>query len=234
MRSLRFLSRHGLSVTGPAAVLGGRELGVRVFCGIDWSERHHDVALVDESGALVVKERVGDDAAGFRRLLELLAEHGAEPGVTGIAIETDQGLVVAALAGAGFTIHVINPVAVARYRDRHSPSKAKSDPGDALVLANVLRTDLDQHRPMPADSSAAQAVRVLARAQQDSVAERLRIQGRLRSTLRLFYPAALQALTDLGTAAAAEVLLVAPSPAEAARLRPSCPGPRRSAAGCGS
>ena len=193
-----------------------------VWCGIDWAERHHDVALVDDDGKLLVKQRIIDDPAGFRALLELLAAHGAV--VTGedatpIAIETASGLLAAALIGSGFTLYAINPLAVSRYRDRYAVSRAKSDAGDAFVLANILRTDRAQHRQVPADSELVRAIRVLARGQQDAVWDRQQAQNKLRSQLREYYPAALSTFPDLASPVAIEVLLLAPTPAAAARLR---------------
>jgi transposase len=138
-----------------------------VYCGIDWAESHHDVALVDQDGQLLAKCRIGDDAAGYRLLLDLLADHGDTPEEPiPIAIETSRGLLVAALRTGSRKVFAINPLAAARYRDRHGVSRKKSDPGDALVLAHILRTDMAMHRPLPADSDHARAVSVLARAQQ--------------------------------------------------------------------
>ena len=190
-----------------------------IWCGIDWAEHHHDIALVDDLGKLIIKLRIDDDAAGFAALLTLLAEHGAGPDTpVPIAMETAHGLLAAALVGAGYPLFPINPLAVARYRDRYSVSRAKSDAGDAFVLANVLRTDLDAHRPLPADSELAQAVRVLARAQQDAVWDRQQTGNKLRSLLREYYPAALIAFGDLAQPVAIEVLQLAPTPTMAARL----------------
>ena len=143
---------------------------MEVFCGIDWAEDHHDVALVDATGNVVGKRRIGDDAAGFTQLLQLLAEAGdsAENPIP-VAIETSRGLLVACLRATGRSVYAINPKAVDRYRDRHGVTGKKSDAGDALVLAHILRTDLAAHRPLPADSELAQAIAVLARAQQDAV-----------------------------------------------------------------
>ncbi len=165
---------------------------MEVFCGIDWAEDHHDVALVDTTGNVVGKRRIGDDAAGFTQLLQLLAEAGdsAENPIP-VAIETSRGLLVACLRATGRAVYAINPKAVDRYRDRHGVTGKKSDAGDALVLAHILRTDLAAHRPLPADSELAQAIAVLARAQQDAVWERTCAHNKLRSLLREYYPALL-------------------------------------------
>jgi transposase len=164
-----------------------------IFCGIDWAEDHHDVAIVDEYGALLAKRRIGDDLTGFSELSALLAEH-TDTAVfvpVDIGIETDRGLLVA----AGHVVVPINPRAVSRYRDRHAVSGAKSDPGDALVLAQIMRTDRAVHRALPADTEAAMALRVLARAHQDAIWTRQQTGNRLRSLLREFFPAALQAFS---------------------------------------
>jgi transposase len=193
-----------------------------IWCGIDWAERHHDVALVDDDGKLIAKRRIGDDLSGFTALLELLTEHRAISNgecATPIAIETANGLLPAALLASGFTVYAINPLAASRYRDRYAVSRAKSDAGDALVLANVLRTDRSAHRPIPADSELVRAVRVLARAQQDAVWERQQAQNKLRSLLREYYPSALATFDDLAAPVAREVLTVAPTPDHARRLR---------------
>jgi transposase len=119
-------------------------------CGIDWSDDHHDVAIVDDQARVVARTRVDDDAAGFGQLLALLAEHhDGEPASIEIAIETDKGLFVASLVAAGFTVFPINPRAAARYRERHAQTGGKSDRGDAVLLANVLRTDRHAHRRCP-------------------------------------------------------------------------------------
>jgi transposase len=154
-----------------------------VFCGIDWAEDHHDIALVDRDGGLLARLRIGDDAAGLAALLELLAEHGdssADP--VPVAIETPRGLLVACLRATGRPVYPVNPMAVARYRERHSAARGKSDKGDSLALAGILRTDMRAHRPLPADSELAQAIAVLARAQQDAVWDRTTAHNRLRSS----------------------------------------------------
>ncbi|MFE7122200.1 IS110 family transposase [Streptomyces sp. NPDC057654] len=196
---------------------------MNVYCGIDWAERHHDVALVDDTGTQLAKKRITDDAAGYRVLLELLAEHGDTPeDPIPVAIETSHGLLVAALRTGSRQIYAVNPLSAARYRDRHGVSRKKSDPGDALVLANILRTDMHAHRPLPDDSDLARAITVLARAQQDAVWHRQQLVNQVRSLLKTFYPAALDAFQGkqhgLARPEVRTVLATAPTPARAAKL----------------
>jgi transposase len=194
-----------------------------VTCGIDWAEDHHDVAVVDGDAQVLGRLRIDDDAAGFQQLLSLLAEHGdTRDDPVPVAIETSRGLLVSALRAAGRDIYAINPMAVARYRDRHALSRKKSDHQDAVVLANILRTDAPLHRPIPHDSELVRAIAVLARGQADAVAERTRAHNRLRSHLREYYPSILQAFADkregLICREARALLAIAPTPAQAARL----------------
>lgn len=189
-----------------------------VTCGIDWAESHHDVAAVDEAGTVLARCRIGTDLAGFTELLEFLADVGAGPGQAPIAIETEKNLIVTALTGAGFVVYPINPRAVARYRERHGQAGGKSDPGDAAVLANVLRTDLHAHRPLPATSVDAQAIKVLARQHQEAIWAWHQANSRLRSLLLDFYPQAVQAFPNLKHHAATAFLAAAPTPAAAGLL----------------
>jgi transposase len=194
-----------------------------VFCGIDWAEDHHDIALADRDGKLLARRRISDDATGLAELLALLAEHGDTPDdPVPVAIETPRGLLTACLRATGRPVYPVNPMAVARYRDRHSVSGKKSDHGDSVVLANVLRTDLGMHRPLPADSELAQAIAVLARAQQDAVWDRTTAHNKLRSCLREYYPGFLAAFAPLKGGItrpeARAVLAAAPTPADASAL----------------
>src|SRR6202043_3650396 len=135
-----------------------------------------------------------------------------------IGIETDRGGWVQALIASGYTVYAINPRQVARYRERHGTSGAKSDAGDAHTLADMVRTDRHQTRVVAGDSEQAQAVKVVARAHQTLIWERHRHMLRLRTALREFFPAALEAYGDLTAADALELLARAPDPASAARL----------------
>ncbi|MFI2478820.1 IS110 family transposase [Nocardia xishanensis] len=191
---------------------------MQLTCGIDWSENRHDVALVDENAKVLARKKIDTGVAGFSELLALIAEHSGSPDRTPIAVETDKNLIVVALAAAGFTVYPINPRAVARYRERHGQSGGKSDPGDAAVLAHILRTDRSLHRPLPVVSERGQAVKALARQHQEAIWALHQTVCRLRSVLLEFYPQALQAFPNLQHRAATAVLSAAPTPAAAEEL----------------
>ncbi|EUA48858.1 IS110 family RNA-guided transposase [Mycobacteroides abscessus] len=195
-----------------------------LFCGIDWGESRHDVAIIDHAGAIVSRHKITADAAGFTDLLAVLAAAGDSPdSQIPVALETDRGLLVSALRATGRAVYPLNPLAASRYRARHQVSGAKSDAADAVLLANILRTDKDAHRPLPDDTELAQALRVLARAQQDTVWGRQKLGNQIRSLLKDFYPAALDAFASLNNGGLARpeprtILAAAPTPAKAAKL----------------
>jgi transposase len=184
-----------------------------LFVGLDWAETHHDVAVMDEGGQVVTARRVAEGLAGLTALHELLAGLVADPAEVVIGTETDRGLFVGALVVAGYQVYAVNPLAANRYRDRHTVSGAKSDAGDAKVLADLVRTDRHNHRPVAGDSELAEAVKVLARTHQSLVWTRRRQVNQLRSLLREFYPGALAAFgTEVGSRDALAVLQMAPTP----------------------
>ena len=168
-----------------------------VTCGIDWAKDHHDIALVNAYGQLVAKRRIPESVAGFTELTTMLADAGDDPeDPIPVAIETPRGLLVAVLRATGRPIYPINPMSVARYRERTSMSGKKSDHTDAVTLANILRTDIDQHRRLPADTELAQSITVLARAHQDATWRRNRAGNELRSLLREYFPGLLHVFAD--------------------------------------
>ena len=118
-----------------------------IFVGDDWAEDHHDVYVMDADGARLASRRLPEGLPGIGGFHELVAAHVEEPSQVVIGIETDRGLWVAALGAAGYQVFAVNPLAVARYRDRHQVSGAKSDAGDAKLLADLVRTDRHNHRP---------------------------------------------------------------------------------------
>jgi transposase len=204
-----------------------------LFVGDDWAEDHHDVEILDAGGKRLARARLPEGMVGMTRLHELIAEQldedavDAETGMLAagrvmVGIETDRGPWVTALLGAGYAVFAINPMSVARYRERHSTSGAKSDPGDAHVLAEIVRLDRDHHRPVAGDSAEVEGLKMIARMHQTLIWDRTRHAQRLRSALREYFPAALEALTaaklELTDPDALELLERAPDPDRAARL----------------
>jgi len=189
-----------------------------VFVGVDWAEAHHDVCVVDEAGKVLGKRRVQDGVEGVRQIHQLLASYAQHPQEVVVGIETDRGLLVGALLATGYQVYAVNPLSASRYRERHVTSRAKSDPGDAKVLADLVRTDRHNHRQVAGDSELAQAVKVLARGHQDLVWSRQRFVNRLRNTLREFYPAALEAFKELDSGEALALLERAPTPWQGRQL----------------
>ena len=189
-----------------------------IFVGDDWSEDHHDVCLMDQAGKRLASRRLPEGLTGIRQLHELIAEHAEEPDQVVIGIETDRGLWAGALAAAGYQVFAVNPLAVAHYRDRHHVSGAKSDASDAKLLADLVRTDRHNHRPIAGDSLDAEAIKVLARAHQSLIWARTRHTNAMRSALREYYPAALLAFEDLAHGDALGVLGRAPTPEQGAHL----------------
>ena len=203
------------------------------YCGIDWAEGHHDIAVIDGDGALVAKRRIEENLDGVAELTAMLSAAGDSPDEPiPVAIETPRGLLVAVLRAAGRPIYPINPLAVARYRQRTSVSGKKSDHLDAMALANILRTDAHLHRMLPDDSPLARSITVLARAYQDAVWRRTKMVQELRARLREYYPGFLAAFaagsgfgsgrglstTQLASSDARAVLAIAPSPAEGGKV----------------
>jgi hypothetical protein len=195
---------------------------VRLFMGDDWAEDHHDVEVMDEAGKVLARRRLPEGVPGIAQLHGLIGRFlGEDPGQVQVLVgtETDRGPWVAALVAAGYLVFPVNPLQAARFRSRHQVSGAKSDAGDAHVLADMVRTDFHQLRPAAGDSPAAEGIKVLARTHKTLIWERTRQVQRLRNQLREYFPAALEAFgQDLDAPEALELLAKAPGPARAAKL----------------
>src|SRR5207302_3410400 len=173
-------------------------------------------------GRVLAKARLPEGVAGIARLHALiglqLGEDAGDESEVVIGIETDRGPWVAALVAAGYTVYAVNPLQASRYRERHGVSGAKSDTADAHVLADMVRTDSHQLRPVAGDSAQAAAIKVVTRTHKTLTWERTRYTQRLRHALRDYFPAALAAFEDLDAPDTLELLATAPTPAQAARL----------------
>jgi transposase len=167
-----------------------------VLVGIDWSEKWHDVCVMDDDGRVLGRRRIDDSWAGLTQLQALIAEYAADAAEVAVGIETPRGLMVQALRAAGYAIYAVNPMAASRYRDRHAVSKKKSDRGDAMMLADLVRTDRHKHRQLGADSELAEAIKVVARSHKSLIWTRQQLGNQLRNALREFYPGALAAFGE--------------------------------------
>jgi transposase len=202
-----------------------------LFVGDDWAEDHHDIEIVDETGQRLARQRLPEGLAGISRLHSLIAAcmpaesaelpEGEAAVRVKVGIETERGPWVQALVAAGYEVFALNPLSVARYRQRHSTSGAKSDGADAHLLAEIVRLDRAHHRAVAGDSPQADAVKLVARAHQTLIWDRSRQVLRLRSALREFFPAALEAFADLDAPDTLELLGRAPDPDQAAALSQS-------------
>jgi len=154
-----------------------------LFVGDDWAEDHHDVEIVDSDGKRLGRARLPEGMTGMTRLHALIAEHLDEADLdsdTGmlaagrvvVGIETDRGPWVAALLVAGYQVFAINPMSAARYRERHTTSGAKSDPGDAHVLAEIVPLDREHHRPVAGNSGEVEGLKLIARTHQSLIWDR--------------------------------------------------------------
>jgi transposase len=192
-----------------------------IFVGDDWAEAHHDVYVCDQAGTRLAAKRLPEGIEGMTRFHDLVATHADGPGEVIVGIETDRGLWVQALVEAGYVVYAINPKAASRYRDRHTLSGAKSDPGDAKMLAELVRTDRHNHREVAGDTALAEGVKVIARAHQTLIWERTRVTNRLRCSLREYFPAALDTFDELAARDTLAVLAIAATPTQAAKLTPA-------------
>jgi len=194
---------------------------MRYYGGLDWGEAHHDIAVIDQTGVPVAQLRITNTADGLADLLTALRQVKRNRRDIPIGIETGRGLIVAGLRNAGQPVFVLNPTQVARYRDRLTAQRKKSDRTDAQLIAHILRVDGHAHRPVPASTPRADAIRELARAHRKTVHDARYTAARLRSRLHEFFPAALDAWPAQGglTRPDARVILAAaPTPSRAARL----------------
>lgn len=190
-----------------------------VFVGFDWGETRHTVEVLDAEGATLARFTITDTPEGVGDLHAVLADHADDPAEVIVGSETDRGLVVGAMMAAGYRVYAVNPKAADRYRDRHSVSGAKSDRGDAKVLADMVRTDRHNLRLAGGGTELAEAIKVLTRTHQSLIWARQRHVNQLRAGLRDFYPQALDAFgPDLSHRDAVAVLAVAPSPPQGERL----------------
>jgi len=185
-----------------------------LWCGLDWATRTHAVCVVDEDGQIRARFEVPNTGKSFAGLIKRLSKLK----VTGVGIERVDGPLVEAMLEAGLAVHVIAPSMLKAVRTRYGAAGAKSDPGDAFVLADLLRTDHHRLAPLVPDGPATKALRALTRTRKDLVQARVALTNQLEAQLHVCFPGAVGLFADLHSAVAAAFLRRYPTASRAARL----------------
>jgi transposase len=187
------------------------------FVGIDWASDKHDVCVIDGTGTIKARFVIEHSADGLAELVRQLRRF-SQPESLPIAIERPSGLLIDTLVEAGFLVVPIHPNALKATRPRYSAALGKSDPGDAYILADVLRTDGHRFRPLRTPSDETKALRVAVRTRDDLVATRVQLANQLRSLLESFWPGAAVIFADVDSPISLDFLRAYPTPASAVRL----------------
>ena len=189
----------------------------RYLIGIDWASVKHDICVLDPAGAIQAQFVISHTAEGLADLLRQLRRFGDRQRLP-IAIERPSGLLVDTLVEAGFPVVPIHPNALKATRPRYSAALGKSDPGDAYILADLLRTDGHRFRPLRVPSDPTKALRAAVRTRDDLVATRVQLANQLRSLLESFWAGAAVIFADIDSPIALAFLDSYPTPSSAARL----------------
>lgn len=191
--------------------------GAVLYVGVDWAAETHAVCVMDPSGKVVARFTVAHSAEGLGRLVRKLAGLG-DPADLPVAIERPSGVLVDALLEAGHPVVPVSPNAIKTWRESEVLSGAKSDPGDAEVIAEYLR--LRQHRLRTATpySDETRALRTVVRTRDDVVDLRVAAVNQLGALLEAHWPGGKAIFADLESRIALEFLARYPTAASAAHL----------------
>jgi transposase len=162
------------------------------YAGIDWADQHHDAVVIDAEGKRVATTRVAHSAEGLAALAAFLRGIGdvaAQPEHLACIVETNRGLLIAALLDAGLPVYPVNPKTVDRHR---KASGAKTDAIDAYLLARTGRSDLADLRRLTPDSDLIAELKVLTRDQDTLIQSQTRLVNQLTACLKAYYPVALE------------------------------------------
>lgn len=188
----------------------------RVYVGIDWADDHHDVHITNDSAETLDNFRIQHSHEGVEKLKNRLVKFTSNPEGVLVAIESHHGLLIYALLEAGYAVYPINPKSMDRYRDRYRMSSSKSDPQDAMVLANILRTDLHLYKPLPKEMVADARLRELSRAHKSLRQQKVKLTNQLTTQLKTYYPVVLHLFSKLDQEITLAFLEHYPTPGKAA------------------
>src|SRR6059036_1519540 len=203
-------------LTAQCLAVPGRR-AMNFFVGLDWASQAHAVCVLDATGQVCWQGSVEHSADGLAELLRRLALFGP-PASIPIALERPSGLVVDTLLDAGHPVVPIHPNALKASRPRYSAAGGKSDPGDAFILGDLLRTDGHRFRPLQPLADETRALRALVRGRDALVAQRVALANQLRALLERFWPGAAAIFADVDSPIALAFLTRYPTPQSAERL----------------
>ncbi len=187
---------------------------IQRLAGVDWATKSHAVCIIETDGSIRARFDVPNTGKSFSGLIKRLAKLG----VHAVAIERPDGPFVEAILDGGFEVYVVSPRQVKALRTRYGSAGAKSDPGDAYVLADVLRTDRHRLKPLTPDSPETKALRALTRTRKDLIEARVALVNQLRAQLELNFPGAVGLFYELDSPMSIAFLRRYPTAAKAARL----------------
>jgi transposase len=196
------------------------------FTGIDWAAETHAVCVLDAAGKIVAEFAIEHSADGIAVLLRRLARFG-DPDDLPVAIERPDGRLVDLLLEAGHPVVPVKPNAIKTWRDGEVLSGAKSDAGDAAVIAEYLRLRAHKLRVAAPYSDETRALRTVVRTRGDLVELRVAATNQLSALLDAHWPGARAIFADVESPVSLEFLTRYPTPAAAAHL-----GEKRMAAFC--
>ena len=187
------------------------------FTGIDWAAETHAVCVMDAAGKTVTEFTIEHSADGIATLIRRLSRYG-DPGDMPAAIERPDGRLVDLLLEAGHPVVPVKPNAIKAWRDGEVLSGAKSDAGDAAVIAEYLR--LRRHKLTVAVpySDQTRALRTVVRARGDLVEMRVAATNQLSALLDAHWPGARAIFADVESPISLEFLTRYPTPAAASHL----------------
>jgi transposase len=205
--------------------LGIEEEGYRVslvealfFVGIDWAAKTHAVCVLDSLGRQVAAFTVEHTAAGFAKLAARLAGLAEDSEAVPIAIERPDGRLVDVLLEAGHPVVPVKPNAIKAWRESEVLSGAKSDAGDAEVIAEYLRLRAHRLRAATPYSDETKALRVASRTRSNLVEARVVATNQLAALLDAHWPGAKEIFADVASPISLAFLSQYPTAASAAHL----------------
>jgi transposase len=188
------------------------------YLGIDWADEYHNVYVTDDTAQTLDSFQIKHNYDGLQLLKSKMEKLTSDKTQVLFAMEKPHGLLAGFILQKGYTLYPINPKAVDRYRDRYRSSGAKDDYFDAMVLANILRTDRTRFQPLLPDSSLVREIRTLVQDQDTFVRQLTRLTHQLEDSLKQYYPVAVDLFCALDQPITLDFLEAFPTPESAQKL----------------